>query len=59
MLIYLPAIYQQAEMFVCPSLFEGFGIPILEALTSGIPVITAKGSCLEKGLKDTISKRCQ
>jgi glycosyltransferase involved in cell wall biosynthesis len=44
----LPAIYQQAEMFVYPSLFEGFGIPILEALTSGIPVIAAKGSCLEE-----------
>jgi glycosyltransferase involved in cell wall biosynthesis len=35
-------------MFVYPSLFEGFGIPILEALTSGIPVIAAKGSCLEE-----------
>lgn len=44
----LPSIYQQAEMFVYPSLFEGFGIPILEALTSGTPVIAAKGSCLEE-----------
>lgn len=44
----LPAIYQQAELFVYPSRFEGFGIPIVEALHSGIPVIAAKGSCLEE-----------
>lgn len=41
----LPAIYQMASLFVYPSLFEGFGIPILEALNSGTPVITSKGSC--------------
>ncbi len=39
----LPAIYQQAEVFVYPSFFEGFGIPIIEALYSKIPVITTKG----------------
>jgi glycosyltransferase involved in cell wall biosynthesis len=44
----LPAIYQQAKIFVYPSIFEGFGIPILEALNSGVPVIGAKGSCLEE-----------
>lgn len=44
----LPAIYQNALCFVYPSIFEGFGIPILEALTSGIPVITSKGSCFEE-----------
>lgn len=41
----LPGIYQQARVFIYPSLFEGFGIPVLEALTSGVPVITSKGSC--------------
>lgn len=45
---YLPAIYQQAEIFVYPSRFEGFGIPIIEALHSAIPVIAAIGSCLEE-----------
>ena len=45
---YLPAIYQQAEIFVYPSRFEGFGIPIIEALHSGVPVIAATGSCLEE-----------
>jgi glycosyltransferase involved in cell wall biosynthesis len=35
-------------MFIYPSRYEGFGIPILEALHSRIPVIAAKGSCLEE-----------
>jgi glycosyltransferase involved in cell wall biosynthesis len=41
----LPGIYQLADLFVYPSIFEGFGIPILEALYSKVPVITSKGSC--------------
>jgi glycosyltransferase involved in cell wall biosynthesis len=41
----LPAIYQAATVFIYPSLFEGFGIPIIEALYSGVPVITSKGGC--------------
>lgn len=44
----LPAIYQQAKVFVYPSRYEGFGIPVLEALSAGIPVVAAKGSCLEE-----------
>jgi len=44
----LPAIYQQAQLFVYPSRYEGFGIPILEALASGVPAIGANGSCLEE-----------
>ena len=44
----LPGIYQQAEVFIYPSRFEGFGIPIIEAMHSGTPVIAAKGSCLEE-----------
>ena len=44
----LPGIYQQAEVFIYPSRFEGFGIPIIEAMHSGVPVIAAKGSCLEE-----------
>jgi len=51
----LPAIYQMAELFVYPSFFEGFGIPILEALVSKVPVITSKGGCFaEAGGKSTI-----
>ncbi len=44
----LACIYQAATLFVYPSLFEGFGIPIIEALASGVPVIASAGSCLEE-----------
>jgi glycosyltransferase involved in cell wall biosynthesis len=51
----LPGIYQQASIFIYPSVFEGFGIPVVEALSSGIPVIAATGSCLEEaGGKNSI-----
>jgi glycosyltransferase involved in cell wall biosynthesis len=42
----LPGIYQLADLFVYPSIFEGFGIPILEALYSKIPVITSRASSM-------------
>ena len=41
-----PAIYQQAIALVYPSIFEGFGAPLLEAMYSGIPVISSNTSCL-------------
>lgn len=41
----LPALYQMAKLFVFPSFYEGFGIPILEAHFSKTPVITSMGSC--------------
>lgn len=41
----LPIIYQLATVFIFPSIYEGFGIPILEALTSKTPVITSNGGC--------------
>ncbi len=41
-----PAIYQQALAMIYPSTFEGFGIPVLEALWSRLPVITSNVSCL-------------
>ena len=44
----LPAVYQLATVFVYPSYFEGFGIPIIEALSCGVPVVAATGSCLEE-----------
>jgi len=42
----LPGIYQLADLFVYPSIFEGFGIPILEALYSRVPVITSRASSM-------------
>ncbi len=51
----MPAIYRAAKIFIYPSFFEGFGIPIIEALWSGVPVITSRGSCFsEAGGKNSI-----
>jgi glycosyltransferase involved in cell wall biosynthesis len=44
----LPPIYQGACVFVYPSIFEGFGIPLVEALQSSIPVVTSTGSCFSE-----------
>ncbi len=41
-----PAIYQSATAMIYPSIFEGFGIPILESLASKLPVITSNISCM-------------
>jgi glycosyltransferase involved in cell wall biosynthesis len=42
----LPALYREADVFVQPSHFEGFGMPVLEAMASGTVVITSGGSSL-------------
>ena len=42
----LAAVYKLADIFVYPSFFEGFGIPVIESLFSGTPVITSNVSCL-------------
>lgn len=42
----LVALYNSASVFVMPSIYEGFGLPILEAMQSGCPVITTKGGSL-------------
>ena len=38
----LPALYNLAEMFVFPSIYEGFGLPVIEAMACGTPVITGR-----------------
>lgn len=42
----LPAIYKHASLFVYPSIYEGFGLPVLEAMAYGTPVITSNVSSL-------------
>lgn len=45
---HLPMLYALAESFVYPSVYEGFGIPIIEAISCGLPVVACSGSCLEE-----------
>lgn len=42
----LPSLYSGAKIFLYPSLFEGFGLPVLEAMACGVPVITSNCSSL-------------
>lgn len=42
----LPYFYNSADLFIYPSLFEGFGIPVIEAMSCGCPVITSNTSSL-------------
>ena len=42
----LPLVYNAADLFVYPSLYEGFGLPILEAMACGVPVITSNLSSM-------------
>lgn len=44
----ISVLYKGASLFVFPSLYEGFGLPVLEALAAEIPVITAKNSSLSE-----------
>ncbi|MBV6504357.1 MAG: D-inositol-3-phosphate glycosyltransferase [Fimbriimonadales bacterium] len=44
----LPALYSAADLYLCPSHYEGFGIPIVEAFACGTPVITSPGGALRE-----------
>ena len=48
----LPALYNAADLFVYPSLYEGFGLPPLEAMACGTPVITSNTSSLPEVVGD-------
>lgn len=43
---WLPALYAGAALFLYPSLYEGFGLPVVEAMASGTPVITSSASSM-------------
>jgi glycosyltransferase involved in cell wall biosynthesis len=42
----LPALYRRAAAFAYPSLYEGFGLPVLEAMIAGVPVLTSDTSSM-------------
>jgi glycosyltransferase involved in cell wall biosynthesis len=44
----VPTFYNAAEIFIYPSLYEGFGLPLMEAMACGVPVITSRGSSLDE-----------
>ena len=43
----LAALYSGATVLVYPSLFEGFGLPVLEAMVCGVPIVTSRGTSME------------
>jgi len=49
---HLPAVYSMTELFVFPSTYEGFGLPPLEALSCGTPVVVARSSSLPEVVGD-------
>lgn len=48
----LAELYQNATLFIFPSLYEGFGLPPLEAMQFGVPVVASRASCLQEVLGD-------
>ncbi len=50
----LPVLYSAADFFAYPSLYEGFGLPILEAMACGTPVMTGDNSCLPEAGGDAV-----
>lgn len=49
----LPALYSAATLFLFPSLYEGFGLPLLEAMACGVPVVSSDASSLPEVVGET------
>jgi glycosyltransferase involved in cell wall biosynthesis len=49
----LPALYHNASLYIFPSFYEGFGLPPLEAMQYGVPVISSNATCLPEILRDS------
>jgi glycosyltransferase involved in cell wall biosynthesis len=50
--MHLPALYANARLLVMPSLYEGFGLPVLEGMATGTPVVVSSASCLPEIVAD-------
>lgn len=50
----LVALYQHAQLFIFPSLYEGFGFPPLEAMAAGCPVISSNAACMPEVCGDAV-----
>lgn len=48
----LPTLYNQAQLFVTAACFEGFGIPVIEAMACGVPVVASKAAALQEVVAD-------
>jgi len=51
---YLSMLYENASLYVFPSLYEGFGLPPLEAQTFGVPVVSSSATCLPEILGESV-----
>jgi len=49
----MPGLFAGATVFVYPSLYEGFGFPVVQAMAAGVPVLTSNTSCLPEVTGDT------
>ena len=52
---YLVRHYCRAQLSVCPSLYEGFGLPVAEAMACGLPVVATSGGALPEVVEDGVT----